>query len=125
MELVSDMEGFDKNENVISPNSETGELDAERGFDIDTVRWANDVHRQHHRRPSATSDTLYGSSTCMRSIDNIEDVKETAASTVSFIRQMGNVIFAALERFLVFAAFGQLLTGVVVYTGMILRPWLF
>lgn len=126
VELVSDPEGFDKNESVLSPSSETGELDAEQGFDIDTVRWANDVHRQHRRRPSAASEgTLYGSPTCMRSIDNIEDAKGTATPTANFIRQVGNGIFAVLERFLVFAAFGQLLTGVVVYTGMAFRPWLY
>jgi hypothetical protein len=118
--LVSDeAEGFDK-EIVLSPDSDSAELDVRRqDFDMDTARWANDVHRQHSRRQSATSEgTLYGSPTCTRSVDKIEDTKGNFTPKIGLLRQIGNGTFAVLERVLVFAALGQLLSGVVVYTGV-------
>jgi hypothetical protein len=106
---------FDK-EAAVSPDTDSAELDVGRQDFQDTARWANDVHRQHSRRPSATSEgTLYGSPTCMRSVDKLEDSKST--SKVGLLRRIGNGTFAVLERFLVFAALSQLLSGVVVYTG--------
>lgn len=107
---------FDK-EIALSPDGDSAELDVGGQDFQDTARWANDVHRQHSRRQSATSEgTLYGSPTCMRSQDKLEDSKST--SKVGLPLRIGNGIFAVLERFLVFAALSQLLSGVVVYTGM-------
>jgi len=115
--LVSEeADRFDK-ETALSPDSDSAELDVRRqDFQMDTARWANDVHHQHSRRQSAASDgTLYGSPTCTRSVDKLEDSKST--SKVDLLRQIGNGAFAVLERVLVFAALSQLLSGVVVYTG--------
>lgn len=116
--LVSEeADRFDK-EITLSPNSDSAELDVRtQGFQMDTVRWANDVHRQHSRQQSSASDgTLYDSPTCARSVDKLEDSRST--SKVGLLRQVGNGSFAVLERVLVFAALGQLLSGVIVYTGM-------
>lgn len=118
VELVSEeREALVKNEITLSPIRGSVELDTPRqAFDVDTARWANDVHLQHYRRQSATSDgTIYGSPTCTRSLDKVEDPKGNLKT--GYLRQIGNGAFAVLERFLVFAALGQLLTGVVVYTG--------
>jgi hypothetical protein len=119
--LVSEeTEAFDKNEIALSPARDSIELDVRRqDFDVDTARWANDVRHQHYRRQSTISDgTLYGSPTSTRSVDKIQDAKGNFTSKIGVLRKIGNGIFAVLERVLVFAALGQLLTGIVVYTGM-------
>jgi hypothetical protein len=118
--LVSDeTESFDMNEITLSRARHSIEVDIRRqNFDTDTARWANDIRRQHYRRQSTTSEgTLYGSPTSTSSVDKIGDAKVGITSKIGLLRKIGNGVFAVLERVLVFAAFGQLLTGVVVYTG--------
>jgi len=121
MGLVSEeLEECDKDEIRLSPVRDSRDLDIRReDFDLDTARWANDVHRQHYRRQSTASDgTLYGSPTCTHSVDKVGDAKGNFTSKIDLLHRIGNGVFAVLERALVFAALGQLLTGVVVYTGV-------
>jgi hypothetical protein len=124
--LVSrDPEEFDKNEITLSPIRDSRELDVDarrQGFDLDTANWADDVRRQHHGRQSAASDGTLYSPTYTRSVDNIEFAKGNISSKFDLLRKIGNGAFAVLERFLVFAALGQLLTGVVIYTGTFIQP---
>jgi hypothetical protein len=122
--VTQDPEEFDKNE-TLSPIRDSRELDVDarrQGFDLDTANWANDVCRQHRRRQSAASDGTLYSPTYARSVDKIEFTKGNTSSKFDLFRKIGNGAFAVLERFLVFAALGQLLTGVVIYTGTFIRP---
>ena len=61
--------------------------------------------RFHTRHHSISSD------------DTLHDVAPQLNSKKSWYGKLGSAVFATLERFLVFAGFVQLLTGVVVYTG--------
>jgi hypothetical protein len=88
-----------------------------------TTDWANDVNRRHHQysRSSTSDRTLFGvfSPTKQFSNDTLHDMDghESITHKVHFLRQTARGAFGALERGLVFAGFGQLLTGIVVYTG--------
>ena len=88
--------------------------------DDETVQWANDVRHHHHYPEIAASErTLFGPRSPRSSQLSDDTLHETTryATKASRIRKVGHVAFAALERTLVFAAFGQLLFGVTVYTG--------
>ncbi|KAF8915894.1 hypothetical protein CPB85DRAFT_1217140 [Mucidula mucida] len=84
----------------------------------DTAQWANNVNR-HHREfsQSAASDrTLFGERS-IHSDDGAMDFKSKAHSKRSLLQQIGTGVFATVERSLVVAGFGQLILGVVIYTG--------
>lgn len=86
----------------------------------ETAQWANDVH-SHSRNFSIASDgTFFGSRSPTHSETTLQDAKHRHNIKVqSLTLRIGNVVFTVLERSLVAAGFGQVLTGIVVYTGKI------
>jgi hypothetical protein len=89
-----------------------------------TVNWTNDVHDNHRHQysHSATSErTLFGvfSPTRQYSGDTLHDMdgRENVTSRQSVLRRIARGAFGTAERMLIFAGFGQLLTGIVIYTG--------
>ncbi|KAI0320641.1 hypothetical protein OF83DRAFT_1104048 [Amylostereum chailletii] len=76
----------------------------------------------NHDYPSTPSSerTLFGPRS-PRGSQNSEDTLHvdyrTVAGKASLLRRIGRIVFATLERTLVFAAFGQFMLGVTVYTG--------
>lgn len=81
-----------------------------------TEQWANNVHR-HHRIDSAVSEgTLFGTHSPGHSQDTFVDTKRSLTRS-SRLSRVGQIAFAVVERFLVVAAFAQLLVGVVTYSG--------
>jgi hypothetical protein len=80
-------------------------------------QWAN--HRQ-----GSTDDTVYDpqSPTRRGSEDTLHDISahgphSPRKSPCSRVQRIGQALFAVVERILVFAAFGQVIEGVVIYTG--------
>jgi len=84
-----------------------------------TAQWANDVHHHHHHRNfSVASDgTLFGSRSPIQSDTTLAAQQKCHSPQKNLVHRVGNAVFAVLERFLVFAGLGQLLTGIVIYTG--------
>ncbi|KAJ6629132.1 hypothetical protein B0H10DRAFT_1940012 [Mycena sp. CBHHK59/15] len=78
----------------------------------DTEQWAN-----HVRMNSTMSDgTLFGPTpTSPHSDKTLHDLHFTPR--IPLLRRAGQAAFAATERALIFAGFGLLLTGIVIYTG--------
>lgn len=85
----------------------------------ETAQWANDVHN-HRRNFSLASDgTVFGSRSPTHSDITLQDAKlRRNAKSQSLSVRIGNGAFAFLERFLVVGGFTQVLTGIVIYTGM-------
>ncbi|KAG6855000.1 hypothetical protein C0991_005929 [Blastosporella zonata] len=105
----------------LSPVRQSGDLDPIEEYTGDTAQWANHVHHhqpRHYRKQSTASEgTLFGTSSPMRSMDKIHEVKDTLASKAGLVQRIGKACFAVLERFLVFAGFAQTLLGIAIYTG--------
>lgn len=94
--------------------------------DDETAQWANDVHHhRHHMRSVSMADTeqtVFDVHSPRGSRHSDETLHEHTHSfhslpNVSLLRKIGSIAFATLERSLVFAAFGELLVGIVIYTG--------
>jgi hypothetical protein len=90
----------------------------------DTHRWSTDVRRALHRpSQSASSDvTVFDlqSPTSKHSDDTLNEIDhevEKARVTTSVAMRLCRITFTASEYALVLAGFGQILTGIVVYTG--------
>ena len=82
-----------------------------------TAQWANDV-RNHHRSFSLASDgTVFGPRSPTHSDTTLAAQQKQHSQPKNLVHRVGNAVFATLERFLVFAGFAQLLTGIVIYTG--------
>ncbi|KAJ3790501.1 hypothetical protein GGU10DRAFT_282077 [Lentinula aff. detonsa] len=81
-----------------------------------TAQWANDVrrHRRDYSHSAASETTLFGRS---HSDDEELSSNRHPLQKVSLSKRIGSGVFATLERVLVFGAFAQVLTGIVVYTG--------
>ncbi|KAH7887876.1 hypothetical protein F5I97DRAFT_1804583 [Phlebopus sp. FC_14] len=78
------------------------------------------IHRPS--RSSASDRTLFGASSPQGSRHSDETLHDMMLPPIAqpkepVIRQIANVASATVERSLVFAAFGMVLTGIVVYTG--------
>lgn len=83
-----------------------------------TAQWANDVHH-HQRNFSVASDgTLFGSRSPIQSDTTLAAQQKHHNPQKNLVHRVGNAMFAVLERFLVFAGLAQLLTGIVIYTGL-------
>lgn len=92
--------------------------------DDETAQWANDVRHHHVRNVSIadTERTVFDFHSPRGSQHSDETLHEHTHSlhslpNASLLRKIGSIAFATLERSLVFAAFGQLLLGIVIYTG--------
>ena len=86
----------------------------------ETAQWANDVHRHRDFPETPVSErTLFGPRSHRGSQHSDDNFQEYALNAVKvpLVRRVGRIAFATLERSLVFAGFGQLLFGIVVYTG--------
>lgn len=99
-----------------STDIEPMQQDFEHG---DTAQWANNVHRHEHRRQQSmvSERTVFGTPS-VRSVDKIQEVKGVLSPKVGLFTRMGDAAFATAERALVFGGLSQLLTGIVVYTGL-------
>lgn len=88
-----------------------------------TEQWANEVHRHHNRHSSVVSDsTVFGNQTRSHSSDTLnEAAKQNSRTAGGWATCIGRAVFAVLERSLVIAGFGMVLTGIVIYTGTFLR----
>jgi len=116
--VVQEPEEFEEANVKLSPIRESSEVQPEDFEHGDTAQWANHVHHHHRRQQSIVSDgTLYGSPSSMRSMDKMQDAKGQHTPKANLLRRVGKSTFAVAERFLVFAGLGQLLTGIVIYTG--------
>lgn len=86
--------------------------------EVEDGEWANHTRQAHSRHLSES--TLYepGSPGGKRrgSDETLHDVGGAYAPR-SRIQRVGNALFSTLERILVFAAFGQVIEGVIVYVG--------
>ncbi|KXN86383.1 hypothetical protein AN958_10245 [Leucoagaricus sp. SymC.cos] len=83
----------------------------------ETAQWANDVHN-HRRNFSIVSEgTIFGSHSPTHSDITLDGKLRRNGKSSGLLVRVGNVAFTVLERALVFAGFGQLLTGIVIYTG--------
>lgn len=131
--VVEDPEEFEDTKISLSPIRDSSDLGPRQEYDGDTAQWANDVHQhqhhprrthRHYRQQSTASDgTLFGTSSPMRSVDTIREVKGTS-SKADLLFRISQGVFAVLERSLVFAGLVQVLTGIVTYTGTS-TPWFF
>jgi len=85
--------------------------------DDETAQWANDVrrHRHHFSQSGASETTLFG--TRSNSDDALHDTG-IKHPKVSLTRRIGTGTFNVLERVLVFGGYLQVITGIVIYTGM-------
>lgn len=114
--LVQEPEEFGEMKNVLRSS-----VYQNSGHEVgDTAQWTNEVH---HQRLSSTSDrTLYGPSLHVDPEATFDDAKHSQSlSRTELLRCVGELFFMILERSLVFAGFGLLLTGIVIYTGMSVR----
>ncbi|KAI0306959.1 hypothetical protein B0F90DRAFT_1665300 [Multifurca ochricompacta] len=87
----------------------------------DTVQWVNKVSRHSEDLPEtpASDHTLVGHR-FTRGSQNSDDtlqLQSHLAKDIPLSRRIGQVLFATLERSLVFAGFAQVMHGVVIYTG--------
>lgn len=105
-------------------NQSIAALQTEHFNEDRTANWTNDVGDRHHQRSrsSMSERTLFGvfSPTKQSSNDTLHDMDDPIMHKVRklpFIHQSLRVVFGTLERGLVFAGYGQLLTGIVIYTG--------
>ncbi|PPQ66760.1 hypothetical protein CVT24_008717 [Panaeolus cyanescens] len=78
-------------------------------------QWARSVHRHHRHFSTMSEGTIFDAGSRTHSDDTLHDVKITTRK--GLIHQIGQFIFALVERTLVVAAFAQLLIGIVTYTG--------
>ena len=83
-----------------------------------TQQWANAVHH-HSRHHSLTSErTVFGGQSSNHSDDTLNNPKALhRLEPRRLVHLIGRTAFAVTERVLVFAGFGQLLIGIVTYTG--------
>jgi hypothetical protein len=82
-----------------------------------TDHWTNDVHHSHKYSNSVASErTLFSVFSPTKDSDHTLDDMDVH-SNAGLLCRIGRGTFDSAERALVFAGFGQLLTGVVVYTG--------
>jgi len=83
-----------------------------------TEEWANHV-RRHHRYES--DGTMVGTPRSVHSDDTLQEAQFNSSRALAakshYLHRVGVAVFATLERALVFAGFGMLLTGIVIYTG--------
>lgn len=85
--------------------------------DHETGQWA-DAMRQHHRHYSINSEgTLFEPHSPTHSEDTLHDFKVRQKVVSSLLSLVGQAAFAVVERSIVLAGFGQLLIGIVTYTG--------
>lgn len=85
--------------------------------DHETGQWA-DAMRQHRRHYSINSEgTLFEPHSPTHSEDTLHDVKVRQKAVSSLLSLVGQAAFAVVERSIVLAGFGQLLIGIVTYTG--------
>lgn len=86
----------------------------------DTAQWANNVHR-HRREDSHGSDATLFRTRSSSSDDTLQDSDvphQHSAPRQPLLRRIGVSVFATLERTLVVAGLFQLVTGIVIYTGI-------
>lgn len=86
-----------------------------------TQQWANDVH-QHRRHYSLASErTIFDTHSPHHSDDTLNNPKSRHGRSLlqshSLVCRIGQGAFAVTERALVLAGLGQLLIGIVTYTG--------
>jgi hypothetical protein len=81
---------------------------------MQTSNWLND-ETQHVHGASTSADRTSFDIDSPRDSEHSDDTLVRDASYTP--RKIGSAVFQLVERSLVFAGFGQLLTGVVVYTG--------
>ncbi|KAG5340994.1 hypothetical protein C0989_012368 [Termitomyces sp. Mn162] len=118
--LVDEPEEFEEAKiSLSSPDRQSGDLDPIEEYARDTAQWANNVHHHRHYRKHSTASegTLFGSSSPSSSLDKIQEVKDVLKSKKGLLQRIGNICFAVVERFLVFAGLWQTLLGIVIYTG--------
>lgn len=84
----------------------------------ETAQWANDVHNHRRNYSLASEGTVFGSRSPTHSDITLQEKFRRSVTSKSLIHRMGNGAFAVVERFLVIAGFAQVLTGIVIYTGM-------
>lgn len=84
----------------------------------ETEQWANEVHRHRHLRHAslASERTLFGNQR-FNSSDTLNEAAKEKVTLRTRLLKAGQFAFTVLERSIVVAGFGQLLTGIVVYTG--------
>lgn len=91
-------------------------------FSGETSDWANESINHHHRSFSRSSDgSLFSPSspTSEHTLQELEATPQIAKPRLSSLRRIGQIAFAVLERSLVFGGLLQLLSGIVIYTGML------
>ena len=85
----------------------------------ETHQWVNKVGLNTEASPEY--DTFVGhrfSRDSQHSDDTLQDQdQDHVVKDIPLSRRVGQVVFATLQRFLVFAGFAQLMHGIVVYTG--------
>ena len=95
---------------------------AETIHDDETAQWVNDVGRHSEDSPEtpASDSTLVGrrfSHGSQHSDDATVREQVRFTNNIPLSRRLGKLVFATVERTLVFAGFAQLMHGVVIYTG--------
>lgn len=87
----------------------------------ETAQWVNKVRHNSEDFPETTvSDRTfigYGSSRGSQHSDDTLQDHSRAANEISSPRRLGQLLFGALQRFLVFAGFAQVMHGIIIYTG--------
>ena len=96
--------------------------DAESIHEDETAEWVNNVRRHSEDSPEtpASDSTLVGrrfSHGSQHSDDTTQEQVRFTATNIPLSRRLGKLVFATVERTLVFAGFAQLMHGVVIYTG--------
>jgi len=83
-------------------------------FNAQTIEWSPQTPTSDR---IAVSGRFHTRNDSVHSDDTLQDVVSQINEQKPWHRKVGSVVFATLERVLVFAGFIQLLTGIVVYTG--------
>ncbi|KAH7924051.1 hypothetical protein BV22DRAFT_1035642 [Leucogyrophana mollusca] len=92
-------------------------------FEDETAPWINDVRAGHaHQYSSSSERTVFGLPSPGKSRHSDETLHDIGAPTIvrprmPLVYRIAKGAFVTLERALVFAGFGMVLTGLVVYTG--------
>jgi hypothetical protein len=106
-------EGFEgENENKEAAESSCS------GMDGQWVNYASPTYDKQLSSP-ASEHTVYGMNTPKDSQNSCDTLilHASATSKQGILAKIGSTLFTIAERVLVFAAFGQVLEGIVVYTG--------
>jgi hypothetical protein len=83
-------------------------------YNAQTIEWSPQTPTSDRTAVSGRFHTRHHS---LHSDDTLQEVVSQMNEQKPWYKKVGSVIFATLERVLVFAGFMQLLTGTVVYTG--------